>query len=264
MLLTEIDVNDEDFKDYKFSIKDLELKSNRKWQSKQLKTSIKSLMSKPLEIKNENGWEIVNWFSYFKYENNGLITCRFDKRLKPLLLNLKKQYVLSTLKNILPMRSSYSKRIYLLLKEYEKIGSRKFEITELQTLLKVPKSLLIYNRFKEKVLSKAKEDINKFTDIKIDFKENKLARKVNSVTFTIKKNDENFRGFIKLIRELYVNTPLIKYNNHLLMCAKDGLLYEADTLRTLTKAEAEQVWNYLFNNKDELMKQWQPSIKQYH
>ncbi len=66
---------------------------------------------------------------------------------------------------ILPIRSSYSKRIYLLLKEYEydTIGYREFQLSELQEILKVPKSFKIFNRFKEKVLFKAKEDIHKFT-----------------------------------------------------------------------------------------------------
>jgi len=49
---------------------------------------------------------------------------------------------------ILPIRSSYSKRIYLLLKEYAKIGSREFHISELQDTLKslkVLKSMQILN-----------------------------------------------------------------------------------------------------------------------
>ncbi len=75
-------------------------------------------MSKPIEIqKNTNKWEIINWFSYFK-SDNGIITCRFDKRLKPYLLDIKKLFLISDLRMILPIRSSYSKRIYLLLKEY--------------------------------------------------------------------------------------------------------------------------------------------------
>ncbi len=91
---------------------------------------------------------------------------------------------------ILPIRSSYSKRIYLLLKEYEydTIGYREFQLSELQEILKVPKSFKIFNRFKEKVLFKAKEDINKFTDLQIDFIEKKLAKKVVSIKFIIKNS----------------------------------------------------------------------------
>ncbi len=65
---------------------------------------------------------------------------------------------------------------------------RRFQLSELQEILKVPKSFKIFNRFKEKVLFKAKEDINKFTDLQIDFIEKKLAKKVVSIKFIIKKS----------------------------------------------------------------------------
>ncbi len=91
--------------------------------------------------------------------NNGIITCRLNKRLKPYLLDIKKLFLISDLRMILPIRSSYSKRIYLLLKEYEydTIGYREFQLSELQEILKVPKSFKIFNRFKEKVLFKARK-----------------------------------------------------------------------------------------------------------
>ncbi len=41
--------------------------------------------------------------SYFKYDN-GIITCRFDKRLKPYLLDIKKLFLISDLRMILPIR----------------------------------------------------------------------------------------------------------------------------------------------------------------
>jgi plasmid replication initiation protein len=51
-----------------------------------------------------------------------------------------KRFVMSELKTLLAMRSSYSKRIYLLLKEYSKIGKRVFKVEELQEILDVPNS----------------------------------------------------------------------------------------------------------------------------
>ena len=138
VLMTTIDKNDEDFKDYQFSVKDLEEKLGHKLQSKQLRTTIKSLMSKPIElqIREKGEWDIVNWFSYFQYSKNGILSCRFDKFLKPFLLELKKRFVVSDLRMLLPMKSTYSKRIYLLLKEYAKIGSRTFIVEEMQDTLK--------------------------------------------------------------------------------------------------------------------------------
>jgi len=252
-LLTEIKKEDKDFKDYIFSIKDLEVKTSKKWQSKQLRETVKGLMSKPLEIEEKpNSWEIINWFSYFKYDN-GAITCRFDKRLKPYLLEIKNRFVISDLRMILPMRSSYSKRVYLLLKEYAKIGSRTIELSELQEILKVPKSLKVYADFKRKVLLKAKADIDKFTDLKIDFKEKKLGKKVTSIIFTIKKNDEDLKTFIQVIRELYTNQRLAFYNDKPIKCDDKGLLYYADeSMATLTKKEAQNAWEWLHEHRASL------------
>ncbi|HIP34263.1 MAG TPA: RepB family plasmid replication initiator protein, partial [Bacteroidia bacterium] len=72
-LLTAIKKEDEDFKDYEFTIGELETKTGRRWNAKQLKSTIKSLMSKPLElpIEHDEEFEIVNWFSYFKYSRTG-------------------------------------------------------------------------------------------------------------------------------------------------------------------------------------------------
>jgi plasmid replication initiation protein len=154
---------------------------------------------------------------------------------------------------ILPMRSSYSKRVYLLLKEYAKIGSRTIELSELQEILKVPKSLKIYNRFKEKVLLKTKADIDKFTDLKIDFKEKKIGKKVVSIIFTIKKNDEDLKTFIQVIRELYTNQRLAFYNDKPIKCDDKGLLYYSDdSLVTLNKKDAQKAWEWLHEHRANL------------
>ena len=184
-----------------------------------------------------------------------LITCRFDKRLKPFLLDLKGRFIIGNIEHLLPMRSSYSKRIYLLLKEYHKFGSRKFEVEELMNLLKVPKSLNIYNRFKEKVLVRAEADINKFTDITIKLTEKKLGRKVKWITFEIRKNEEDLKAFIRNIRECYPNQKLIKTTSgKLIKCSTKGLLYYADdSMADLDKGTALKMWHWMHKNRKSLL-----------
>ena len=254
-LLTAIKKEDEDFKDYEFTIGELETKTGRRWDSKQLKTTIKSLMSKPLElpVEYEEEFEIVNWFSYFKYSRTGLITCRFDKRLKPYLIELSGTRILADFRHLLPMNSSYSKRMYLLLKEYNKIGMRTFNVEELQSILKVPKSLKIYNRFKEKVLKRAEIDINKFTDLEVNFSEKKRGRKVIEITYTIKKNHTDLKAFIGYIRELYVNELLYHTKDgRPLKCSQNGLLYYSDTMENINKKESLKLWEHLHENRAKL------------
>jgi len=252
-LLTAIKKEDKDFKDYEFTLADFNEKTSKTLTSSDLKASIKGLMSKPLEIEeNPTNWEIFHWFSYFRYKD-GLITCRFDKRLKPYLLEIKERFVVSDLRMILPMRSSYSKRMYLLLKEYAKIGMRTFNVEELQDILKVPKSFKIYSEFKKKVLKKAEADINKFTDLEIKMSEKKRGRKVIEITFIIKKNNTDLKAFIGFIRELYVNEILYyTKEGRPLKCSDKGLLYYSDNMENINKKESMKLWEYLHKNKENL------------
>jgi plasmid replication initiation protein len=258
MLLTAIKKEDEDFKDYEFTIQELNRKSGRVWNSEQLKDNVKSLMGKPIELPSDNPkkrWSIVNWFSFFEYED-GAIRCRFDKRLKPYLLEIKNRFVISDIRHMLPMKSSYSKRIYLLLKEYAKIGYRTWKVEELQEILKVPKSLLRYSQFKDKVLKRAEADINKYTDLEVKLKERKLGRKVSEITFEIRKNHTDLKTFISIIRELYANEPLYPAKDgRMLKCTGKGLLYYADKdsdYPTLDKETAAKAWEWLHENREKL------------
>jgi len=254
-LLTAIKKEDEDFKDYQFTLANFNEKTSKKITSTDLKSAIKGLMGKPLEIEESpTNWEIFHWFSYFRYKD-GLITCRFDKRLKPYLLEIKDRFVVSDLRMLLPIRSSYSKRMYLLLKEYSKIGKRTFNVEELQEVLKVPKSFKVYSEFKKKVLKRAELDINKFTDleIKLNDKNGKRGRKVVEVTFEIKKNNADLKAFISYIRELYVNELLYHTEDgRPLKCSDKGLLYYSDTMENINKIESMKLWEYLHENQAHL------------
>ncbi len=77
--------------------------------------------------------------------------------------------------NVITIRLQRSFPTYLELQEIPKKFQRAFKITSNSTL-------------KTKFSCKAKEDINKFTDLQIDFIENKLAKKVVSIKFIIKKS----------------------------------------------------------------------------
>ena len=267
VLLTEIKKEEDDFKDYEFSIQDLNRKSGRAWNSEQLKDNVKSLMSKPVELPTDSPkkrWAIVNWFSFFEYED-GVIRCRFDKRLKPYLLEIKSRFVISDIRHMLPMKSSYSKRMYLLLKEHAKIGSRTWKVEDLQEILKVPKSLMRYDNFKRQVLKKAEADINKYTDLEVKLKERKLGRKVAEITFVIRKNHTDMKTFISIIRELYANKPLYPTKDgRMLKCDKNGYLYysDANNVATLDKETAAKAWEWLHENRERLYC-FQPDLLDY-
>jgi len=195
--IAQIDVDDDDFQEYEIKVSELEQRLQTEQNETRLKQFAKRLLSKPLEIPTDDGWAVFNWFSKIQYvRGQAKFIVRIDKDLKPYLLELKKRFVKYNLKYILPLTSNYSIRIYQLLKEYQKLEKRTFTVTELQELLQVPKSLKIYNRFKEKVLKVAHEELKEHCDIyfeKIDYKlgtEIKQGKKVTEIVFKIKTNKE--------------------------------------------------------------------------
>lgn len=184
-------VNDTMLEEYEIKVSELEHKMQiGEGQHTRLKQFAKRIMSKPLVIDGNNGdYEIYNWFSRVRYVNNeAKFLVRFEEGLKPYLLQLKERFVAYNLKYILPLTSTYSVRIYQLLKEYEKLTKRYFTVEELQETLQVPKSYKIYNRFKEKVLQVAEKELLEHTDIYFTIEEEKEGRKVSRLIFRIYKN----------------------------------------------------------------------------
>ena len=188
--ISQIDsIEEEVLKDYIIKVSDLEQKLETQQNETYLKQFAKKLMSKPLEVPTQDGWIVANWFSDIEYvRGQAKFKVRFSEKLKPYLLQLKERFISYNLKYILPLTSTYSIRIYQLLKEHEKLTKRYFDVEELQDILQVPKSYRIYNRFKEKVLKVAQEELKEHTDIYFDFDEEKSGRKVTRLVFRIYKS----------------------------------------------------------------------------
>ena len=113
-----------------------------------------------------------------------------------------------------------------------------------------------YSSFNQKVLSRAVKDINKFTDLEVSFDEHKKGRKIDAITFKIKKNFSDLKSFIQYIRELYINEPLYKTkDNRILKCSAKGLLYYADMIdgACINQKESQKLWEYLHENRENLI-----------
>ena len=135
------------------------------------------------------------WFQDAEYED-GVLKLMFGSKAKKLLVELKKNdsgKVFALLKYILPMKSGYAKRVYLMCKQFVKSGKiypMDWEIFRWR--LAVPEtyrdSVVV-----SQILEKSKEEINKLTDIVIDYKieykvgSGRSGKKISKVSFTIEK-----------------------------------------------------------------------------
>jgi plasmid replication initiation protein len=208
VLVSRIDNRDKDWKDYTFNAKDLAEKIRLgNTNTTYLKGVTKSVLAKPVEITAKDGTVFqCNIISSAKYTPDNLsVTLRFDPILKPYLLELKNCYTIFNLEVVLGLKSIYSKRIYELIKQWEKIGTIRKTIEELREWLMIPPSRYKnYNDFKKSVLIHSMDEINEHADIPFDFVEDKglSGKKVKAIIFRIGDWDKRLKVRAEIRNEL--------------------------------------------------------------
>lgn len=193
-LISQISRNDEDFKLYKFNIMDfcrvcgIDCTNGKNYIA--LKASIKEIADKSIWVKLDNGKEtLLRWIERpYLDEKSGTIEIKFDKDMKPYLLQLKQNYTQYELLWTLRFQSKYSVRLYELIKSvhfhereaYEKV----FPLDELRTLLDAG-TYPAFKDFRVRVLQPAVDEINAYSDKSVSFEPVKQSRSVVAVRFDI-------------------------------------------------------------------------------
>jgi plasmid replication initiation protein len=184
---------DQDFRLYKMPVEMFKQVVGLEGQGyyDKMEAVILKLMKRAFKIDDpDGGWLILNWLSSCEYKKGeGAIELEISAKLKPYLLDLKSHYTAYRLKNILPLRSGYSIRLYELLKQYETIGERYLGVDEMRQMMEIKKTeYKNYNDFKKKVILKAQKELLQKTDLCFNFKEKKKVRKIIGIYFFIKRN----------------------------------------------------------------------------
>lgn len=192
MMVAQVEKDDYDFKPYRIRIQDYAkaVGTSSKSHYKEIKEAAQNLISRIADLpKDDGGWLKVAFLSsaeYFKGE--GMLELCFDPKLKPYLLELKSRFTAYDIRNVLTLQSSYSIRIYELLKQFEKIGERTFRVEDLKGILGIKETQYKrYNDFKRFVIQQAYQDLRQHTDISFEFEELKEGRKIASIRFIIQK-----------------------------------------------------------------------------
>ncbi len=199
-MLMSIEHDDKDFSKYNIHINEL-LRDfnlvNAGDNYTAVKEAVQKLQTKIIEIEKDTP-EGVKWFSTpllistegFKNTQDGnYISVQFHPTLKPFLIELKERYLQYDISNLWGLSSMYSIRIYELLKQYERIGKRHFDVENLRVILGLEETeYKLYGHFKDKIVLKAQRDLLEVTDISFTFTEEKRSRKVVGLTFFIATN----------------------------------------------------------------------------
>lgn len=158
----------------------------------------KKLRDRSVVVKREDGSEATaGWIAKFiVHSDRKTCTAILDEDLMPYLFNVQRMYTSYQLRNVLAMSSKFSIRLYEIMRSYLNLREHTFTVDELAKLLCseqgdnpndffVPKSYLSYGKFKQSVLDPAIEEINEFSDIRVDMVPHKEGRKVVNIRFAI-------------------------------------------------------------------------------
>lgn len=196
LVASQIHSDDADFKTYMVSTADLERVTGVEHNRKRIKEMSLSIMSKPLVLTDKT---VVNWFSAIKpVEKESALEVRFDKALKPYLLNLSTHYTKAELESLFTFKSKYSGRLYLLLKSeyglqknHRVIVPASFEVEDLISRFSMPDTYKKrYSHFKDSFLHKTLDEINTLTEFFVTYDVIKRGRKVWKIKFFITKVEE--------------------------------------------------------------------------
>lgn len=189
-LISQIHKDDDDFKMYRLPIQEFSEMLGYRGSPKytELREITKNLMRKVLEIREGQKLKQLSWVSYVEYdERSGFVSLSFDPRLKPYLLQLKREFTTYRLKNVMELKSSYSIRMYELLKRWQYMKEVEITLDDLRMMVGAADKYHQYHNFKKRVLTPAQQEILEKTDIWFKYQEVRKKRKVIALRFYIQE-----------------------------------------------------------------------------
>jgi len=124
------------------------------------------------------------WFSKLHYED-GKIYSQLNLELKPLLLELKKEFTTIQFEHAMILDGYYAGRMYDLLAQYKKIGQRIIKIDFIKDRFQILDKYKLFKDFRIWVIEKPIAEINEKTDLQVSYKWIKKGRTNVAIDFKI-------------------------------------------------------------------------------
>ena len=131
----------------------------------------------------------ANWVNKVTYvDNSGLIVLYLSHEVISLISKLSEQFTKYYIEQVSDFKSKYSIRLYeLIIKWLSVTKTEKYGINDLRSKLGLSvEEYSTMSNFKSNVLDKAISEINKHTDINVDYKQFKKGRVITDIQFSIK------------------------------------------------------------------------------
>ena len=179
-----------------------------------IKESILQLHNKAFWITTDEKETLVSWIMKATiYKNDTRLRIRLDDDLKPFLLHLREQFTAYELSYILVMRSKYSIRLYEYLKSYHSLSVITVSVDELKELLECNSEYTRWDNFRMRVLDKAVEEINAYTDLEVKPEFVRKGRTIDKIIFHITKKPSIDNTITRIKNNARLNHRYIEEKN---------------------------------------------------
>lgn len=190
LLASKVQKDDKDFQVYEIPVSDIfqNYKGGGK-DYKELEKIADSLMSRVITIYDDDGWTKYNVFSPCRFHRSkGVLEIKFHPDLLPHYLQLQKKFAQYNLMEFLLLPSTYSQRLFEIIKSWDDKQEIEISILDLHEMLNVPQSLRKdFRNFRIRVLEKAHKDISECTSLRYEWEPIKKGRAVVAVRFIFAK-----------------------------------------------------------------------------
>ncbi len=191
VLASKVNKNDPPNKEYEVTRREIrDLMGGKKCTAfyENFEEIIKELFDTPVIVEKGDKIYECRWLSARVYDlkNESKLAFSFHPSLQDDLFNLKNFFNQYYTEQLIRLPVFNSQRLYEALHVYAYIGHCEFTVEQLRAIFALEQDTYPeYANFKQRILSKAIDDINEHTTLKVTFKEKRAGRKVKWVRFWI-------------------------------------------------------------------------------
>lgn len=192
-IIATIDQSKADISEVQISVAELQKFVGRTSKNihKYLQEELVKLKQRNIYFEDENIRLDTNLLSsIIYYKKQGYFTFEIPKALKPFLLQIKENFTVLDIRNMLFLESIYAMRFYEYCKEFERFKTFEIDVEELKERFGIADRYKNYFDFKLKVINQARTELMKNSELYFDFDEIKEGKKVVRIRFTIIKNSK--------------------------------------------------------------------------
>jgi plasmid replication initiation protein len=190
-------------------------------------------------------FHVMPFLTSVKYRK-GNVEAEFNPKMSELLLQLRQFFTEYNLMEYLTLPSTYSQRLFEILKSWSSLPEKLLSVAELHRLLDTPDSMRAdFRQFRVYVLEKAHKDIHEKTSLRFEWEPVKAGRSVEAIRFIFAPGRKAISAAeVKKVKEDKKKRLVSQRIQLALKCAKEkkGNCAVQDNKRLICKQCVE--WNF--------------------